>query len=75
MVNISELTELMRLWKVEEQLGGRRKEYLKGLTYKEGEDHLESLSFKEMYRIIKENRPKAQFIEQLMYECLKVDQR
>lgn len=40
MVNLLELTELLRLSKIEELLGNRSKEYLKTLTYKEGEEHL-----------------------------------
>jgi hypothetical protein len=37
MVNINELLELLRFYKIQQTLGIRREEYLKGINYKEGE--------------------------------------
>lgn len=37
MVNIGELTDLIRFWKIEQQLGKRRDELLKSASYKENE--------------------------------------
>jgi hypothetical protein len=39
-VSLADLTQMLRMRKIEEKLGGRIKEYLKGLAYKEGEEHL-----------------------------------
>ena len=57
----------MQLKLVEDHLGHRKEHILRSISYKEGEEQLSQLSFGEMYRTLKEAKPKADLVKQLMY--------
>jgi hypothetical protein len=65
-VNLEELTDLLRFHRLEQLIAPKRQELLKSLQYPLGEEPLQSLSFLEMQRTLRENRPKADFIRQLL---------